>query len=157
RLENQSAASDNIRAIKTFRGATYLANFGTGIERIDGVGRTIVWPVDGSVESASEVVTLHPDNQRLWIGTAKSGVFRFDGKQTTAVTSLESLAGGAVWSIAGSSDSILWLATDRGLFALRNEKLQSVIDGVDARDVVPATSADSGRAVWCATNGDGVY
>ncbi len=157
RIENQSATSDNIRAIKTFRGVTYVANFGTGIERIDGIGRTTVRPVDGSVENTVEVVTLHADNERLWIGTSKSGVFAFDGKQTTAVTSLDGLAGGAVWSIAGSSDSILWLATDRGLFALRNDKIESVIDGVDARDVVPASGGDSGRAVWCATNGSGVY
>jgi len=156
RVENQSAASDNIRAIKIFRGVTYLANFGTGVERIDTAGRTIVWPVDGSGEN-SEVLALHTDNERLWIGTAKSGVFTFDGKQTTAVRSLDGLVGSAVWSIAGSSDSILWLATERGLFALRNDKLESIIDGVDARNVVLATGADSGRAVWCATNGNGVY
>jgi signal transduction histidine kinase/ligand-binding sensor domain-containing protein len=157
RVENQSVATDNVRAIETFRGATYLANFGTGIERIDGGRRTIVWPPNGSAESASEVVTLHADNQLLWIGTSKSGVFAFDGRQTTSVKSLDSLVGGAVWSIAGSSDSILWLATDRGLFALRNDKVENVIDGVDARDVVPATSIDSGLTVWCATNGSGVY
>jgi signal transduction histidine kinase len=102
-------------------------------------------------------VSLHSDNERLWIGTAEGGVFLFDGKQATVDHALDELIGAGVWSIEGASDDVLWLASARGLYALRSGKLLKVIAGVDARCVVAASAAPSEKAVWCATNGSGLY
>lgn len=157
RVENAAATTDNIRAISAFRGAVYIANFGRGIERLDGSTRTLVWPDDSAGVRERQVVGLHADNERLWIGTAEAGVFLFDGRQTTVDHALDELIGAGVWSIEGSSDDVLWLASARGLYALRPGKLQRVIEGIDARGVVAANGSPSGGAVWCATNGGGLY
>jgi signal transduction histidine kinase len=102
-------------------------------------------------------VSLHSDKERLWIGTAEAGVFLFEGKQATVDHALDELIGAGVWSIEGSIDDVLWLASARGLYALRSGKLQRVIEGIDARCVVAASATPSEKAVWCATNGGGLY
>jgi signal transduction histidine kinase/ligand-binding sensor domain-containing protein len=157
RIENTSGTADNIRAITAFRGAVYIANFGRGIERLDGSTRTLVWPDDSTGARERQVVSLHTDNERLWIGTAEGGVLLFDGKQATVDHALDELIGAGVWSTEGSSDDVLWLASARGLYALKAGKLQRVIEGIDARCVVAAIAAPSEKAVWCATNGSGLY
>ena len=157
RVENANGTTDNIRAITTFRGAVYIANFGRGIERLDGTTRTLVWPDDSADSREPQVVSLHADKERLWIGAAEAGVFLFDGKQATIDHALDELIGAGVWSIAGASDDVLWLASARGLYALRQGQLQQVIEGIDARCVVAAGGSASEQAVWCATNGGGLY
>ncbi|HSQ20418.1 MAG TPA: two-component regulator propeller domain-containing protein [Blastocatellia bacterium] len=155
RVDYATGTTDNIRAIAMFRGATYIANFGRGLERLDGSKRTLVWPDNLTGASENKVVSLHAEDERLWIGTAEAGVFLFDGKQTQIDHALDELAGAGVWSIEGTSDEVLWLATARGLYALRSGKLERVIEDVDARCVVAASAAES--AVWCATVGGGLY
>jgi signal transduction histidine kinase/ligand-binding sensor domain-containing protein len=155
-VENVNGASDNIRAISIYRGSVYLANFGRGIERLDGTTRTLVWPDVSADARQREVLSLHADNELLYIGTAEAGVFLFDGKQATIDHALDELAGGVVWSIEGARDDVLWLASGRGLFALHSGKLLSVIEGVDARCVVKASGGGANRAAWCATVGGGV-
>ena len=157
RVDTANGTTDNIRAITAFRGAVYIANFGRGIERLDGTTRTLVWPDDSADARERQVVSLHADKERLWIGAAEAGVFLFDGKQTTIDHALDELIGASVWSIEGASDEVLWLASARGLYALESGKLLRMIDGIDARCVVEASGSASGRAVWCATNGGGLY
>lgn len=158
-----TAMSDNIRSIAVFQGSVYVANFDRGVERIDGNKCTLVWPDNSSDPRARQVLSLHAEKapkgseERLWIGTAEAGVFSFDGKKATVDHALDELIGSNVRSIEGVSDDVLWLATSRGLYALGSGKLQQVIEGVDARCVVPAIASESERAVWCATVGGGVY
>jgi len=154
RIENAPGTADNIRAIGVFQGAVYIADFGRGVERLDGSKRTLVWP-DESTSGAREreVVSLHAEKDWLWIGTAEAGVFRFNGKQARIDHALGELIGAAVWSIEGSIDDVLWLASARGFYALKSGKLRRVVGDVDARCVVAASE----QAVWCATNGGGLY
>ncbi len=157
RVESAPGTADNIRAITTFRGAVYIANFGRGIERLEGSTRTLVWPDDSTGARERQVVSLHSDKERLWIGAAEAGVFLFDGKQATVDHALDELIGAGVWSIEGASDDVLWLASARGLYALKAGKLLRVIEGIDARCVVAASATPSEKAVWCATNGSGLF
>jgi signal transduction histidine kinase len=157
RVENPNGTTDNIRAITAVRGVTHIANFGRGVERLDGSRRTPVWPDDSAGARERQVVSLHADNERLWIGTAEAGVFLFDGKQSTVDNALDELIGAAVRSIEGASDGALWLASARGLYALKSGRLLRVIEGVDARCVVAASGSASENAVWCATVGGGLY
>lgn len=154
-----SATPDNIRAICSFQGATYLANFDRGVERLDGAKRTLIWPDDSGDAYAKQVVSLYADNDRLWIGTAEAGVLVFDGKRVTADHALDELIGRTIWSIEGTSDDVLWLATARGLYAFSSGKLEPVIEGVDARSVFPAieNGQEKEKTLWCATVGGGVY
>lgn len=164
RIDGAPGASDNIRSIVTFRGSVYLANFDRGVERLDGAKRTLVWPDDSSDPRAKQVVSLHAEKEekgKLWIGTAEAGVFSFDGKKATIDHALDELIGASVWSIERAGDDVLWLATARGLYALKSGTLERVIEGVDARCVILATQissqSSSEKAVWCATIGGGVY
>jgi signal transduction histidine kinase/streptogramin lyase len=156
-----SVTGDNIRAICTFQGSVYVANFDRGIERLDGTKRSLVWPPSSPEDSidprAREVVSLHAEKHRMWIGTAEAGVFSFDGRKATVDHALDELIGASVWSIEGAGDDVLWFATARGLYAFRSGKLQRVIEGIDARCVVFAIENSSEKAVWCATIGGGVY
>jgi signal transduction histidine kinase len=157
RIDQANGLADNIRAIATFRGAVYLANIGRGVERLDGSKRTLVWPDDSAGAAERQVVSLHPDNERLWIGTTESGAFLFDGRKTMVDHALDELSGAAVRSIEGSSNDVLWLASARGLYALKSGKLLRVIEGVDARSIVAAGGTPPGRSIWCATVGGGLY
>jgi signal transduction histidine kinase/ligand-binding sensor domain-containing protein len=150
RIENGSATGDNIRAIQVFRGAVYIANFGRGIERFDGTKRALVWPTEHADSRERQVISFHAEkDERLWIGTAEAGVFSFDGQQVTTDTSLSRLRGVAVRAIDGVSNGVLWLATGRGLYALRSGELLHVIEDSDVRSVVAVS--DSQKLAWCAT------
>ena len=157
RVENATGTADNIRAITEFRGDLYIANFGNGIEHFDGTKRTLIWPDESADARRRQVVSLHADNERLWIGTAEAGVFFFDGKQTGIEPTLDELIGAAVRSFEGASKDVLWLASARGLYALRSGRLTKVIEGVDARQVILARGDASEHSVWCATVGGGLH
>jgi signal transduction histidine kinase/ligand-binding sensor domain-containing protein len=154
---SQQTTPDNIRAICLFQGVTYLANFDRGVERLEGTKRKLVWPDDSADPSTPQVVSLHAEKDRLWIGTAQAGVFSFDGKRVAVDHAFDELIGRSVWSIEGTTDGVLWLATERGLYALKSGRLQQVVEDLDARCVVAATDSNSDNAVWCATVGGGVY
>ncbi|MFL6277563.1 MAG: two-component regulator propeller domain-containing protein [Blastocatellia bacterium] len=146
--------NDSVRAIQRFRGALYVASFGRGVERLEANSRARIWPADTSDASLRQVVSLYAEgDRRLWIGTATAGVFVFDGTSTRAADGLDALRGAAVWAIDGSPDTVLWVATARGLFALRDGKLTVLINDTDARSVV----ATSPNLAWCATAGKGLY
>ena len=155
RVPNPNGTTDNIRAITTFQGSLYIANFGSGIERLDGTRRTLVWPEVSTGARERQIVSLHAEDDRLWIGTADAGVFIFDGKETTTEHALDELIGTAVRSMAGDKKRVLWLASARGLFALKDDNLVKIIEGVDARSLSVCKS-DSQDAVWCASAGGGL-
>jgi signal transduction histidine kinase len=147
-------AGDSVRAIQRFRGALYVASFGRGVERLDASSRVLVWPGDASDGGLRQVISLYAEgDRRLWIGTATAGVFVFDGASTRPAEALDGLRGAAIWAIDGSPESVLWLATARGLFALRNGKLTQLISDTDARSVV----ATAPNLAWCATAGKGLH
>ena len=142
---------DSVRAIANVDGATYIATYGYGVEKLQGSQRTFVWPEPSADKRLREVTALSRDpTGRLVIGTATAGVFFWDGKQTHTDPALEKLKGDAVWSALAESDG-LWLASARGLFFYKSGQLRELAPGVQARALFP--SADNSRAgqVWCAT------
>ena len=86
----------------------------------------------------------------MWIGTTEAGVYVFDGQQVTTNPALSGLQGAAVRAIDSATSGVLWLATARGLYALRSGKLLHIIEGSDARSVVAVP--DSQQIAWCATD-----
>jgi signal transduction histidine kinase len=156
RILSPRGTADNIRAITNFRGCLYIANFGSGIERVEGASRIPVWPDDSIGSRERQVVSLHADGERLWIGTVDAGAFFYDGRKTDVDHSLDDLVGAAVWSIAGATDRVLWLASARGLYALKGGALLKIVDGVDARSI-SVYDKESSNAIWCASVGGGLY
>lgn len=145
---SRSAEGEIIRAICQFQGATWIANFNRGLERLDADELSLILP-----GSNRQIISLHPDkNQKLWIGTANAGAMVFDGKQAATLPELETLRDAAVRSITTSQDGAVWLATSRGLYVLRSHALTPIIEGVDARQVIIAEN----NQVWCATE-SGLY
>jgi signal transduction histidine kinase/ligand-binding sensor domain-containing protein len=159
--EDAATPGESVRAIRIFQGTPYIAIYGRGIERLGTDDRrTLLWPNQQTEAALREVTTLHTDeDKRLWIGTARAGVFVFDGKQVTPEAQLSKIKGSAVWAIDGSSTDGLWLATDKGLYRYLSGELLETARGSDVRhvvvgDKVPGTS--SSPNVWCATAGGGL-
>jgi ligand-binding sensor domain-containing protein len=155
--EEETDGPGSIRAIARFQGATYIATYGRGVERLDGTRRTLIWPTDDTDASQREVISLHADgDERLCIGTVSAGVFLLQGGQTRPRPELEKLRGSAVRDFATSSDGWLWLATSRGLYVYRAGELSLAVPDLDARAVVAVRGAGHATEAWCATAGGGL-
>ena len=152
-------ASDSVRAIREISGKTHVATFGRGVERIENDRRALVFPIDQKDAGARDVTSLHHEpDKTLWIGTARSGVYRFDGKQFAQPEKLEALKNAAIRQIAGARETGVWFATDKGLFVFRNDRLETVLPGAETRNIFvePNTSEDAAEnssKIWAATAG----
>src|SRR5262245_44369463 len=146
-------AAWNVRSTCLFRGSLFVGSFGRGLDRVDGNRRMLIWPDDGK---PGNVVSLHADRDRLWIGTSDASVFVYDGSHVTPATTFNLPADASVWSIEGSVDDVLWLATSRGLFVYHRDHLTPAIENCDARQVIKASPSNSDM-VWCATSGCGLF
>ncbi len=148
---------DSVRAIASINGVTHIATYGYGVEKLQGLQRSLVWPEPSADPRLREVTTLGTDgSDRLMIGTATSGIYFFDGKQTTSNETLDQLKGDAIWSIVADSTA-LWIGASKGLFLLRANQLQEIIPNVTAREIVLDSANDQSKQLWCATVGDGIF
>lgn len=151
----EGSSVDSVRSVVKFRGRSYAASFGRGVERVDEKRRTLLWPTSSSAQATREVVSLYADGDAwLWIGTAGGDVLRYDGQTVTPMPGLEALKSAAVWDIRRAGNDFFWIASAKGLYALREGKLVNIVSGLDVRRVVPAFNETS--AVWCATSGGGL-
>jgi signal transduction histidine kinase/ligand-binding sensor domain-containing protein len=150
-------AFGSVRAITSFRGDSYIASFGRGVERVEWSRTQLVW--SGSTDAEREVISLHGNSaDRLLIGTTNDGVFVFDGHETKTDPAFSVLKGSAVRGIDQSNDGTLWFATSRGVYACRpSAACLSVAPGVNARSIVAINGGKGGGgdeklvAAWCAT------
>jgi ligand-binding sensor domain-containing protein/signal transduction histidine kinase len=145
----------SIRAICQVRGDVYAAEYGHGLDRIDASGATHIWPPASADKKLREVISLYNDEQdRLWIGTARAGVFLFDGRDVKEPSGLGQLTTGAVWSFAGVSGQGLWIGTEHGLYRYDLGNLDEILGGTEVHSVAASPSS---KTVWCATAGSGLY
>jgi len=142
-LDGKQLMPGDIRAVVRFQDKTYAAIFGRGILQIEN---------QISVFAGDSPTTLFADDEKLWIGTAKNGVFRFDGKETKQENVFNNLRGAAIRKIMKDGSGSLWISGERGLFRFENGELKSVIENQDVRDV-----AITGADVWAATLKDGLF
>ncbi|MGI8884149.1 MAG: ligand-binding sensor domain-containing protein [Pyrinomonadaceae bacterium] len=124
--DGKQIMTGDTRAAANFRGKTYAAVFGRGVVRIDN---------QSQIFSNDSPTALYADAEKLWIGTAKDGVFAFDGKETAQEKPLENLRGAAIRKIAGGVDNDLWFGGERGLFRYKNGQLENIIADQDVRDI----------------------
>ena len=146
-------AAGGVRAITQFRGRTYIASFGRGVEEFHEGRVKNVWPRTVT----PEVLSLFADgDSQLIVGTAKEGLLMFDGQQATAGPVLPSLQGAAVRAITRTRDGTLWVGTGRGVTRCNSDNQCAVVSsGSDTRAI--AVSPDPNRLeVLCATAGAGM-
>lgn len=151
---NDTNSKDTIRAICYFRGKIYLASNGRGLEILENNQRKLAWPIDDLNSPLKEIISLYADDdKRMWIGTAKGGLWYYDGQQIESDKSFEILKNAPIRAILGSHTGLLWLGTDNGLYQYKNKELSLVIKDID----VWALTASGNNGLWCATDGKGVY
>lgn len=155
RVEAGSGDADGIgsvRSIVEFRGSTYFASYGRGVERYEGGSAGLVWPQDAG--ELRKVVSLHADSEtRLLIGTATEGVFSFDGRESRNDPAFATLKGLAVRAIESTPDGVLWFATNRGLYICRpNTECVVVANRLDVR-ALTVNRGSKQTELWCATDG----
>jgi signal transduction histidine kinase/ligand-binding sensor domain-containing protein len=158
RVEASAGNADaigSIRAITRFRDGIYVASYKRGVELFEDPRMRIVWPRDG--DGPNEVISLLPDGDtRMLIGTAKDGVFSFDGQVAEADPVFAKLRGSTVRSMARTNDGTLWFATNRGVYLCRiGYECTVAAAEFDARSLV-AIRASNLNGVWCATTGGGL-
>ena len=148
-------AIGSVRAIAQFRGATYIAIYGRGVDRIDGGRISLNW--SSTAGSGREVLSLFADDeQRLLIGTVKDGVVYSDGKSISEEHAFSTLKGSAVRSMARTPDGSFWFGTANGVFLCRTGVTCSLtVPNVDARYLLPIQS-DKTTELWCGTRTNGL-
>ncbi|HKG97762.1 MAG TPA: two-component regulator propeller domain-containing protein, partial [Pyrinomonadaceae bacterium] len=148
-------AIGSVRAITQFRGATYFAIYGRGVNRIDAGHTSLNW--SNITGSAREVLSLFADGEeRLLIGTTGDGVFSSDGKSISEEPAFSTLKGPAVRSMARTPDGSLWFGTATGVFLCRTGTGCSLtVPNVDARYLL-AIQSEKTNEVWCGTRGNGL-
>ncbi|MGI8787697.1 MAG: sensor histidine kinase [Pyrinomonadaceae bacterium] len=144
-FDEKPQLAGDVRALARFQNKTYIAVFGRGVLQIEGATQTPIF-------ADASPTTIFADDKKLWIGTANSGVFAFDGKETKPENALDALRGAATRKIAKGDENDLWFANGRGLFLYKNNELQNVIANQDVRNVIV-----SGADVWAATLSGGLF
>lgn len=154
-----SQSKDNIRAIAQFQDKTYVANFGRGVELVEGDNQKLVFPRDSDDSKLKETNALFADAKgRLWIGTTSKGVFIFDGKNAINNPALAELENVSISSIEENREGSIFFATAKGLYLFKQDKLTLVLPERDVRSVkVFQTAKGKENQIWCATADNGVY
>lgn len=142
-LDGKQIIQGDTRSTANFQGKTYAAIFGRGVLQIEN---------QTQIFGNQMPTALYADNQNLWIGTAKDGVFTFDGKEIRQDKSLENLRGTAIRKILKEGENVFWFSGETGLFRYENKELQTIIQNQDVRDV-SITGAD----IWAATLKGGLF
>ncbi len=142
-FDGKQILAGDTRSIANFQGKTYAAVFGRGVLQIEN---------QTQVFNNNSPTALFADNENLWIGTAKDGVFIFNGKEIRQEKSLENLRDAAIRKIFKEGENVFWFSGEKGLFRYQNEELQTIIPNQDIRDI-----SINGADVWAATLKGGLF
>jgi len=158
RLEASSGNADaigSIRAITSFRGSSYIASFGRGVEKFEANRLTNIWSPNSTIPR--DVISLFADGERrLLVGSATDGVFTYDGAEVKPDPAFAKLKGSTVRSIQSTPDQTLWFATNRGVYACKPASdCILAAPGFEARFLASDPSGEHNQ-IWCATSGAGL-
>jgi signal transduction histidine kinase/ligand-binding sensor domain-containing protein len=141
------------RGFANASGGTYAAIFGRGVVQITSGPRGF-----GLSEGPMPVIFSNPNvtavgggNGKLWIGTAGYGLFSFDGRTAKKELESEVLRSGTIWQLKTATDGTLWIAAEHGVFKIRDQRAEKIIDVEEVRDVFV-----DGEYIWAATTTRGL-
>ena len=142
-FDGKQITAGDTRLTVNFKGKTYAAIFGRGVLQIE--NQTPIFENDSPT-------ALYADDVNLWIGTAKDGIFIFDGNQIRQERSLENLRGTVIRKIFKQGENTFWFSGENGLFRYEKGELQTIIANQDVRDV-----SINGADIWAATLKGGLF
>jgi ligand-binding sensor domain-containing protein len=125
--------NDGVNAIEqTESGDIWIGTYG-GLNRLreEKIDHFLADPSQSNSLSDKDVMSLYAEKQRLWIGTQKKGLDRFDFKTETFKNyhhdpaNPKSLSANGITAIKPAKEEQLWIATYGGGLNLFNPKLES--------------------------------
>lgn len=146
-LSGKKIADGDVRSFATYNLTDYAAIFGRGVVDITrGYPGKVIF-------NDAPVTCVYASFGKLWVGTAQSGLFSFDGKTVNTEIGPEVLKSGTIWKMRHFSDSdgILYLAGQHGVFAFRDGTAEQIMVAEDVRDVLPLAGE-----IWAATTTRGL-
>lgn len=145
-VEHGLAQSQVTDLLQDRRGYLWLATYGGGVDRFDGVEFVNFGRAQGL---GSGIVWALAEDSRggLWIGT-DGGLFRYDGRRMSLAGDGRNLPSPSVRVLVPRADGTLWVGTQRGLVHYDGRDFRQ-IDGLDAP--VNAVVDDRSGTTWVAT------
>jgi ligand-binding sensor domain-containing protein/serine phosphatase RsbU (regulator of sigma subunit) len=109
-----------------------------------------------------KIVAMYADaNQKLWIGTEKSGIYKLDVKTNKVRSFYQSnnSMGNSINHITGTNDKV-WVSTQNGVLVfdlkLGSSKLYNTAQGLPHNNI-KSVFIDSDKNPWVATRGHGIF
>ncbi len=153
-LEGKKLFDGDARGFATFSHFPHADNFTQrqyaavwGVGLVDITGRT---PKTALANGSVTAVAIPVSGHRLWVGTARDGLFSFDGEEFKMVADALKFGNGAIWRMFDDGTT-LFVASERGVFTYREGNVEKIIESEDVRDVF----SRDGR-VWAATTSKGL-
>ncbi|MBK8464735.1 MAG: hypothetical protein IPL32_02810 [Chloracidobacterium sp.] len=135
----------DVRGFASFDSRSYAAVYGRGVVDITGnVPQTVF--ADETVTSVCNLV-----GDRVWIGTAGHGLFRFDGKTVKSEAGPDALKSGTIWNMFDTPEGTLYIAGQHGVFTFRNGAVEQIVAAEEVRDVFTRDGQ-----IWSATTTRGL-
>jgi ligand-binding sensor domain-containing protein len=88
----------------------------------------------------------------VWLGSKEEGLFRYDGRETSNLSTKDGLLSDVILTLAADRDGSLWVGTPDGLNHLRGQKIESYTsaDGLPD-DFIRSLFADNDGTLWVGT------
>jgi signal transduction histidine kinase/ligand-binding sensor domain-containing protein len=145
-------------ALAGFRGATYAAIFGRGIEKLEATQEgNRQTPVLSNKSAKGAICFAMEGDKALWFGTIDGELGRFDGSKTTSYYALpkKQFSDPAIRAIRIAGDKI-WLGTSQGLYLRQGDSIREIIPNIDVRDLFVQRADPAREVIWCATQNSGL-
>jgi len=151
--EDGLAAAEINSVIQDKNGYLWIATYGGGIARFDGLQFKNYSVSDGLADN--RVLCIFSDSQNnIWIGTYGGGLSRFDGKKFFNYTKKDGLSSNIITSFAEDDNKRIWIATQGGGIDLYDARTFSNINKDDdlASNNVMCLLKDRTGNIWAGTD-----
>lgn len=136
-------------------GRIWVATYSAGITIIDGNKETYLTKADGL--PGSSTTSLYRDYQNnMWIGTNK-GVCYYDGYSIKTPSTIQNNETLSVWDIEEDSNHTIWLATDQGIWFVRNDTIRPYNQELIQYPFYHISKQPSEKQLWFLSGVVGIY
>jgi PAS domain S-box-containing protein len=75
---------------------------------------------EGGVEPGEIISLMYTNDNSVWIGTVRKGLFLFTNGKIQQVESGVALLNNPIWSLYEGANGVIWLGTEKGLYKMEN-------------------------------------